>query len=229
MQRLARRHTDGSDIGKGLVGGLLGGLAASWVMGFVMTGAQKLEQKRAQAADDDEDAYQRAWNAGEEQGGARRWQEQDAAELRQASEREPDGSEPEGSDADGEHGERQQDEQDDSATVKTAKAVSRTVFRRELPREKEQLAGQAVHYGFGGLMGALYGAAAEVWPAVTFGFGMPFGAGLWMVADEAVVPALRLGPPPTRAPVLVQAGGLLAHVVYGAVTDGVRCGLRRIW
>ncbi len=50
--------------------------------------------------------------------------------------------------------------------------------------------GEAVHYAMGAGSGLIYGIAAEVAPVTTAGLGLPFGAAVWLVADDVVVPAL---------------------------------------
>lgn len=101
--------------------------------------------------------------------------------------------------------EQEKGPQDDDATVKTAQAISTSVFHHRLSRKEKKIAGPAVHYAFGSVTGALYGALAEAWPAAAMGAGMPFGAALWLGADEVMVPLLGLARPPTRYPLSVHA------------------------
>jgi uncharacterized membrane protein YagU involved in acid resistance len=108
------------------------------------------------------------------------------------------------------------------ATVKLAALVSERVFHRELPERAKPLAGHAVHYGFGTTMGGAYGAMAEIVPAVTAWGGLLFGAGLFLLADEMAVPALRLAAPPQRYPVATHVDALLAHFVYGVTCELLR-------
>src|SRR6185503_17062071 len=64
--------------------------------------------------------------------------------------------------SEGSQGEQAQDTGDqDDATVKTAKAISREVFGHELQESEKESAGAAVHYAFGALSGGVYGALAE--------------------------------------------------------------------
>src|SRR5439155_105356 len=88
----------------------------------------------------------------------------------------------------------------DDATVKTVDAIMRTVLRQSLPEKKKPLAGTLVHYAFGGVMGALYGGLAEVVPRAAAGFGLPFGAAVWLGAHVITVPALGLAEPPPSQP-----------------------------
>lgn len=126
-------------------------------------------------------------------------------------------------------GEESEAEEDENATVKVATAISEKVLSRPLPEDRKQQAGQAVHYGFGTLVGGLYGAVAEEAPVLAIAGGVPFGAALWLAADEVAVPALRLAPPPTHVPAKTHLSALGAHLVYGLVLEGVRRGVRALW
>ena len=113
----------------------------------------------------------------------------------------------------------------DDATVKTARAISEYVGHHLSDSEKK-VAGPLVHYTFGSLMGALYGLAAEVQRNARVGFGTAFGATLWLVADEIMVPALKLGAKANEVSLKVHANALAAHLVYGATAEAVRHGVR---
>ena len=120
-----------------------------------------------------------------------------------------------------------EDEEDD-ATERVASAISETVFDRELSESEKEKAGAVVHYGFGATTGAMYGALAEVAPGVTVCNGLLFGAAVWAVADEAVVPALGLSKPPNQYPLSIHAYSLSSHLVYGLTAEVVRRAARRI-
>ncbi len=92
----------------------------------------------------------------------------------------------------------------------------------KLTRGQKKVAAPATHYLFGALAGGVYGWLAEYVPPVTYGFGTAFGASLFLGASESVLPALRVLPSPGRTPAVLHAGGLVAHAVYGASTEGVR-------
>lgn len=124
---------------------------------------------------------------------------------------------------------RKKKEESDNATVKTASAISETIFDHKLKKSEKPMAGNAVHYGFGASMGALYGVAAEVAPITTKAFGLPFSTALFIGADEIAVPALGLGESPTETPISTHAYGLASHLVYGLTSDLVRRGVRKIW
>jgi putative membrane protein len=123
---------------------------------------------------------------------------------------------------------RQQQDGGDDATVKTAQAISRKLFDHDLTACEKKLAGPAVHYGYGALVGGLYGTLAEIWPVVSAGLGIPYAFALFVLGDEAAVPALGLGPPPTQVPVRSHADYLAVHILYGIVLDVVRRVARQI-
>jgi uncharacterized membrane protein YagU involved in acid resistance len=123
----------------------------------------------------------------------------------------------------------QGDEKPDDATMKTADAVVSTVTGgRHLSHEEKEEGGPVVHYAFGALMGAAYGAAAEALPETTFGFGTAFGAALFTGADLVAVPALNLSGSLSDAPVSTLATPFAAHLVYGVATEAVRRLVRAI-
>jgi hypothetical protein len=95
-------------------------------------------------------------------------------------------------------------------------------FKDRLQPEEKKPASYAVHYAFGTTVGGLYGIAAELKPAVATAAGAPFGAAVWLGAHEIAVPALKLGKPPTREPLPLQAVEFASHVVYGVTADAVR-------
>ncbi|TWI51015.1 hypothetical protein IQ22_03717 [Pseudomonas duriflava] len=77
------------------------------------------------------------------------------------------------------------------------------------------LAGIAAHYLLGVAPGAVYGALHEKMPGLSMGRGSMFGLGLFLMQDEG------LSGRPQEYPWQAHARGLVAHVVYGVVTDTV--------
>jgi uncharacterized membrane protein YagU involved in acid resistance len=77
-------------------------------------------------------------------------------------------------------------------------------------------------------MGALYGALAEVAPQTTIGHGTPYGAAVWLGADEIAVPAFGLADGPAETPASTHLQALAAHLVYGVTLDTVRRLVRRV-
>ena len=131
--------------------------------------------------------------------------------------------------SEGSKGEQAQDtEEQDDATVETAKAISKTVFGHELQESEKETAGAAVHYAFGTVTGGMYGALAEVTPQVTTAAGLPFGAGFWLLADEISVPLLGLSKGPTEYPVSTHVYALASHLVYGVTAELGRRAVRQV-
>jgi len=116
-------------------------------------------------------------------------------------------------------------EKGQESTVNAAQAVSENLLHHQLTEKEKPKAGSAVHYAFGGTMGALYGATAAYEPKVAAGYGVPFGTSVFAGASAIAVPALGLGEPITKSPVTDAAGEMLGHVVYGLVTDLTRRGV----
>lgn len=123
--------------------------------------------------------------------------------------------------------ERGSDDNDDNAAVRAGTAVAEFVFDTKLTRDEKQIAGVVAHYAMGAASGAIYGAAAEFTPIATAGAGLPFGAAVWLVADEAVVPASGLSKGATEYPLSIHAYALASHLVFGASTEVVRRAVRR--
>jgi putative membrane protein len=98
---------------------------------------------------------------------------------------------------------------------------------RQLLHEQKKKAGPLVHYGFGTLQGAMYGAVTGL-AGVSGGFlpSIIFGAALFAVADEIALPALGLSGKPTEYPASTHLYGLASHIVYGLSTEIARRGLR---
>lgn len=111
-------------------------------------------------------------------------------------------------------------------TVKAAEMISETVFDHELTKSEKEPAGAAMHYAMGAGSGLIYGIAAELAPVTTVGAGLPFGAAVWLVADDVVVPALGLSKLPTEYPLSTHAYALSSHLVYGLATDLARRAVR---
>ena len=123
--------------------------------------------------------------------------------------------------------ERGVDEPDDNAAVRTGNAVSEFVLDHHLTKSEKETAGAIAHYGMGVTSGAIYGAVAEVMPAATVAEGLPFGAAVWLIADEGIVPAAGLSRKPTDYPFSIHAYAFASHLVYGLTTELVRRAVRR--
>lgn len=188
-----QEQRDAGDVLKGVAAGMVGGLIASWAM-------NQFHSVSSSAAGKLSSLY-RSTMGGNSSGNGGPPKPPQGQQGKRAS------------DSEG---------QDEPATVKTAQAVSRRVFRHELYGTQKQVAGPAVHYGYGTAMGGLYGGLVEAMPAVGAGFGTAYGAALWLGGDEIAIPALGLGKPPQKTSLSEHAGALAAHLVYGMTTEAVR-------
>jgi hypothetical protein len=112
--------------------------------------------------------------------------------------------------------------QGDDATVKVADALSRIVRGRGLSEREKPAAGSAVHYAFGAAMGVTYGVLAPASRVATVGWGMGFGAAVWLGAHVIMVPALGLASSPVRQPLPKEGLELGMHLLYGVTVYLVR-------
>ncbi len=110
----------------------------------------------------------------------------------------------------------------DDATVKAADKISRGVLHHELTKSEKKWAGPAVHYAFGGAIGALYGALANAAPIASLSGGAAYGSAVWLLADEIAVPAAGLSRAPSKTPMKAHVKAWASHLVYGFVTDLTR-------
>jgi len=120
----------------------------------------------------------------------------------------------------------QQQRASDNPTTKVAEAIARPLLHRGLSDSEKTTGGSIVHYAFGALSGGIYGLLSEATPAARAGFGLAYATALWLAADEGIVPALKLSPPPQESTLSEHLSGLGAHLVYGATTEAVRRTLR---
>ncbi|HKR00713.1 MAG TPA: DUF1440 domain-containing protein [Pyrinomonadaceae bacterium] len=119
-------------------------------------------------------------------------------------------------------------EQED-ATEKIADAIAENIFGHKLDKDEKETAGAVVHYAYGAAMGGVYGIAAEVAPEVGAAAGLPFGAVVWLAADEVAVPLLGLAKPPSEYPLSTHAYSLASHLVYGLTAELVRRNIRKVF
>lgn len=113
-------------------------------------------------------------------------------------------------------------------TVKAADVIAKQMTGRKIPKRNQAAAGEVVHYSMGTTSAAIYGTVAEFVPAVTVGEGLVFGAAVWLVADEATLPALGLSTRPDKTPLATHVYACVSHLVYGAVAEAVRRAVRRM-
>lgn len=96
-----------------------------------------------------------------------------------------------------------------------------------LPEDQQQAAKHGIHWGFGALAGAVYGAAVEVEPSLGAWKGAAFGVTLNKYTHEMVLPKLGLSRPKEEQTTQERISEWVTHAVYGIFTDAVRRGVRK--
>lgn len=105
-------------------------------------------------------------------------------------------------------------------------AFAEQVAGHSLPADKKQAATQGIHWGFGALAGAVYGAAVEVEPSLGAWKGAAFGVTLNKYTHEMLLPKLGLSKPKEEQPAQERVSEWVTHAIYGIFTDAVRRGVR---
>lgn len=106
--------------------------------------------------------------------------------------------------------------------------LAEKVAGHELTYTQKTVATDAIHWGFGAMAGAAYGALAEYYPAATAKDGAAFGITLASLTHESTLPALGIANEPFEKTGREQSSEMITHVVYGVVTETVRRGVRRL-
>jgi putative membrane protein len=87
---------------------------------------------------------------------------------------------------------------------------------------------EAIHWGFGAVTGAAYGALAEYYPAATVKEGAGFGMALDSLTHGTVLPAIGLSAEPGEQTFREKTSEMASHVVFGMVTETVRRFVRKM-
>jgi putative membrane protein len=98
----------------------------------------------------------------------------------------------------------------------------------ELVATQKEVAAEAIHWGFGALTGAAYGALVEYYPAATAKDGATFGMALSSLTHGTVLPAMGLAAKPEEQTTRERTSEMATHVLYGVVTETVRRVVRRM-
>lgn len=122
----------------------------------------------------------------------------------------------------------QQAEEDEAATEAVGRIGFETVAGHDPDEQLKQRLGQAVHYGYGVLLGGVYGAMREDAEGSDLLGGLGYGTAAWVLGDEIMVPLLGLSEGPTSHGWKTHATALGAHLAYGAATAGATQALRRM-
>ncbi len=93
---------------------------------------------------------------------------------------------------------------------------------------EQEVVSETIHWGFGALTGAAYGALAEFYPAATSREGATFGLTLASLTHQSALPALGLSAKPSEQSSREQTSEMATHILYGLVTETVRSVVRRL-
>jgi putative membrane protein len=107
--------------------------------------------------------------------------------------------------------------------VKRAEAAAGT----SLPDGARNAATHGIHWGFGTMIGGVYGLAAEFSPQVTAWRGGVFGLSVNRLAHEELLPRMELVEPVPEQPAQERISEWITHVVYGVSTEVVRRAVRK--
>lgn len=115
----------------------------------------------------------------------------------------------------------------ETATQTVARRVTEQLARRG-PIEHRQFGAQLVHHAFGSSWGGAYGLVASSLPrARVLKSGLAFGALVWLISDDILLPAFRLSAWPQHYPVKTHLYALAAHAVYGLTVASTHAVLER--
>jgi putative membrane protein len=112
------------------------------------------------------------------------------------------------------------------AKISPPALLAQNLVGHPLPPAQQEIVSAAVHFGFGTVTGAFYGAAAEFAPIVKIGFGMGFGLVLQVMTHETLVPLAGLDKPPLEQPFRDHASEIFTHLIYGLTVEAIRRMLR---
>jgi uncharacterized membrane protein YagU involved in acid resistance len=100
-----------------------------------------------------------------------------------------------------------------------ADRVARRLGRGPLDTPTKLRAQNVVHYTFGALFGAVYGALAEAFPGTAAGAGTAAAAGLYAASHGSALPLLRIQEPPWRLPRAALAWEFTSHLLFGLALE----------
>jgi hypothetical protein len=117
---------------------------------------------------------------------------------------------------------------EEPATVRVAAALARAAGRPLQGERERRLGGQVVHYATGAAFGSLFAVLVPRGRAPALLAGAAFGALVWLVNDETIVPLLGFAKGPRAYPPSTHAKALAAHLVYGVTTGTSLGALERV-
>ena len=104
---------------------------------------------------------------------------------------------------------------DESSTAAIGRIGYRSLAGAEPGQETKATLSNVVHFGYGPMVGGVYGALRATAPAPDFRGGLLYGTALWLLGDELGVSLLGLAEGPARYPLAQHLHRLGAHLTYG--------------
>jgi putative membrane protein len=98
----------------------------------------------------------------------------------------------------------------------------------DLAPAQKLAATETIHWGFGAVTGAAYGALAEFYPAATNRDGASFGMTLMALTHESTLPAMGLSAEPAQQTAREKTSEMASHIVFGIVAETTRRLVRRM-
>jgi putative membrane protein len=105
--------------------------------------------------------------------------------------------------------------------------LAEQVAGHALPPTQQQAAMHGMHWGFGAVAGAVYGAAVELEPSLGVWRGAAFGLTLNKLTHESLLPKMGLAAAKEDQPTQERISEWVTHAVYGVFTDTVRRAVRK--
>jgi putative membrane protein len=102
-----------------------------------------------------------------------------------------------------------------------AQALARTTIDRRLSDRELSVVAPLIHFSFGAVVGAAYGAYVDTAPRQRPS-GAALGSAVWVAADEIAMPLFGLSHSTLERPLEMHVQSLVAHLVYGIVAERVR-------
>jgi putative membrane protein len=106
--------------------------------------------------------------------------------------------------------------------------LAERIAGHELAKAEKAAAVETIHWGFGALTGAAYGALVEYYPAANAKDGAGFGMALSSLTHGTVLPAMGLSAESEEQTARERTSEMATHVVYGVVTEMVRRVVRKM-
>lgn len=115
---------------------------------------------------------------------------------------------------------------DREADLKSANIITNLFIGRTVSERSAERLALVLHYAYGAAAGVGYVLWIEASPAARTSYGTLFGTVLWLLGDELPIALSGLSNPFARSH-RSHLSALVAHLIFGSVTESVRKVLKR--